>query len=235
MEALNLKERLRLSYKKNTEKINLFKENYKKLKIGIMGGTFNPIHNAHLATAEFIRDKYGLDKVVFVPIGTPPHKKHILDKNHRYNMVVLSTYKNDDFFVSDYEISSDDKMSYTVDTLRHFNEEFKCKELYFITGSDAINEIESWKNFKENFKRAYFIAAIRPGINLLETQENIARFRKKYGANIDMLYVPSLEISSTYIRSRIKSNKSIKYLVPSRVEEYIYDNSLYGGVKKVDE
>lgn len=232
MKLINLSDRLELSLQKNIDKIESFKKGNKKLRIGVMGGAFNPIHNAHLATAEFIRDKYSLDKVIFIPTGDPPHKKHLLDRKHRYNMVILSTYKNDDFFVSDYEISESGKLSYTVDTLRHIREEFSCEELYFITGSDAINNIETWKDFEENFKNAYFIAAIRPGINLLETQENIERFREEYGANIDMLYVPSLEISSTYIRSRIKSNNSIKYLVPSRVEEYIYKNNLYGGVAR---
>lgn len=232
MQLINLSDRLKLSLQKNIDKIDSLKKENEKLRIGVMGGAFNPIHNAHLATAEFIRDKYSLDKVIFIPTGDPPHKKQLLDRRHRYNMVVLSTYKNDDFVVSDFEISEMGKMSYTVDTLRYIRTEFSCEKLYFITGSDAINNIETWKDFEENFKNAYFIAAIRPGINLLETQENIERFREEYSANIDMLYVPSLEISSTYIRSRIKSNSSIKYLVPSRVEEYIYKNNLYGGVAR---
>ncbi len=227
-----LEERLALSHKKNEEKLKTFKESNKKIKLGIMGGTFNPIHNAHLATAEFIRDKYGLDKVVFIPTGDPPHKKNILDKEHRYNMVVMSTLKNDDFFVSDYEISSNAEMNYTVDTLRYIEKTYPNDEIYFITGSDAVNQMESWKEFQENFKRAKFIAAIRPGIDLLETQENIERYRKDYSANIEMVYVPSLEISSTYIRSRAKSGKSIKYLVPGRVEEYIKKYNLYGGANR---
>ncbi len=197
-----------------------------------MGGTFNPIHNAHLATAEFIRDKYGLDKVVFIPTGDPPHKKDILNKEHRYNMVVMSTLKNDDFFVSDYEIALKGETSYTIDTLRYIEKTYPNDEIYFITGSDAVNQMESWKEFQENFKRARFIAAIRPGIDLLETQENIERYRDDYCANIEMVYVPSLEISSTYIRSRVKARKSIKYLVPSRVEEYIRKFDLYGGAKR---
>lgn len=226
-----LEERLALSRKKNEEKLKSFKESGEKMKLGIMGGSFNPIHNAHLATAEFIRDKYGLDKVVFMPTGDPPHKQIILDKKHRYNMVVLSTFKNDDFFVSDFEISSEGGKSYTIDTLKHIEETYPNEEIYFITGSDAVNQMESWKDYKENFRYAKFIAAIRPGIDLLETQENIERFRNDYSADIEMVYVPSLEISSTYIRSRLKSGKSIKYLVPSRVEEYINNYNLYGGAR----
>ena len=218
--------------KKNEEKLKTFKESNKKMKLGIMGGTFNPIHNAHLATAEFIRDKYGLDKVVFIPTGDPPHKTNILDKEHRFNMVVMSTLKNDDFFVSDYEISSEKATNYTVDTLRYIDETYPNEEIYFITGSDAVNQMESWKEFQENFRHAKFIAAIRPGIDLLETQENIERYRNDYSADIDMVYVPSLEISSTYIRARVKSGKSIKYLVPGRVEEYIRKYNLYGGANR---
>ncbi|WP_101772623.1 nicotinate-nucleotide adenylyltransferase [Peptostreptococcus faecalis] len=225
-----IEERLKLSHVKNKNKIKSFKKSKKSMKLGIMGGTFNPIHNAHLATAEFIRDKYSLDKVVFVPTGDPPHKKNLLDKMHRYNMAVLSTFKNDDFFVSDYEICQTEKETFTVDTLKYFTEQYPNEEMYFITGSDAINQIETWKDFEENFKLAKFIAAIRPGINLLETQENIENFRDIYGAYIDMVYVPSLEISSTYIRNRKKRDRSIKYLVPSRVEEYISKHNLYGGV-----
>lgn len=223
---MNLQERLDLSYEKNCKKVESFIGSKRKMKLGIMGGTFNPIHNAHLATAEFIKDKYNLDKVVFIPTGDPPHKKIILDKFHRYNMVVLSAMKNDDFFVSDFEINKKEQ-SYTVDTLRYIVETYPNEELYFITGSDAINQIESWKDFRENFKLAKFIGAIRPGIGILETQENVERFRKDYCADVDLVYVPSLEISSTYIRSRVMSNKSIKYLVPSRVEEYIYEHGLY--------
>lgn len=229
---ISLDDRLLMSHRRNSEKLEEFKKNGKKLKIGIMGGSFNPIHNAHLATAEFIRDRYDLDKVMFVPTGNPPHKRHILDKRDRYNMVVLATFKNDDFFVSDYEVNMDGEKSYTVDTLRHIKNTYPNEELYYITGSDSLNTIETWKEFEKIFHQAKFIAAMRPGINLLETQENVDRFRKEYDANIDMIYVPSLEISSTYIRSRLKSSNTIKYLVPSRVEEYIYSNKLYGGAKK---
>jgi len=216
---------------RNIEKLESMRDSKgTKLKLGIMGGTFNPIHNAHLATAEFIRDKYDLDKVIFIPAGDPPHKKGVLNKFKRFDMVILSTLKNDDFLVSDYEVLSDKERDYTVDTLRHISETYPNEELYFITGSDALNQMETWKEFQENFKLAKFVAAIRPGINLLETQENVEAFRQRYDADIDMVYVPSLEISSTYIRSLVKNGKSIKYLVPSRVEEYINVHNLYGGV-----
>ena len=97
---LELQDRLELSRKRNIEKLESMRDSKgTKLKLGIMGGTFNPIHNAHLATAEFIRDKYDLDKVIFIPAGDPPHKKGVLNKFKRFDMVILSTLKNDDFLV----------------------------------------------------------------------------------------------------------------------------------------
>ena len=130
---LELQDRLELSRKRNIEKLESMRDSKgTKLKLGIMGGTFNPIHNAHLATAEFIRDKYDLDKVIFIPAGDPPHKKGVLNKFKRFDMVILSTLKNDDFLVSDYEVLSDKERDYTVDTLRHISETYPNEELYFI-------------------------------------------------------------------------------------------------------
>lgn len=223
-----LEEILDYAIGKNEAKIKEFLASKSGYKVGIMGGTFNPIHNAHLVIAEFIRDKYCLDKIIFIPTGNPPHKSHIADKVDRFNMAVLATRKNDDFFVIDYEMRQT-HLTYTIDTLKYLRSIYDFGDLYFITGSDTINQIETWKNFEENFSLAKFIAAARPGINLLETQENIGRMRREYGATIDMLYVPALEISSTYIRSRLRSNHTIKYLMPTRVEEYIYDRGIYGG------
>ena len=228
-ELAELNELLEYAKEKNELKIKNFLDSESGYKVGIMGGTYNPIHTAHLVIADYIRDKYGLDKIIFIPTGNPPHKTHIVDKVHRFNMVVLATRKNEDFFVLDYEMRQN-HMTYTVDTLKYLRSIYDFGDLYFITGSDTINQIETWKNFEENFRLAKFIAAARPGINLLETQENVERFKSEYGADIDMVYVPALEISSTYIRSRIRSNHTIKYLMPTRVEEYIYDRKLYGGV-----
>lgn len=211
----------------NDSKLEKFENEHKKMKIGIMGGTFDPIHYAHLATAEFIRDKYKIDKILFIPSGNPPHKKlDITCKYDRYNMVLLATNNNDNFIVSDIEIKREDR-TYTIDTLRELKKKYKNIELYFITGADAICDIESWKNVNENFRLATFIAATRPGISVLRSQEKIESLERKYNANIISVYVPSLDISSTYIRDQLKENKSIRYLVPEYVEKYIYDNELY--------
>lgn len=197
-------------------------------KIGIMGGTFDPIHYAHLATAEFIRTKYKLDKILFIPSGNPPHKsdRKVLDKQHRYNMVVLSTMTNENFEVSSIEVDRNEK-TYTVDTLRALKNIYPDSKIYFITGADAICDIESWKDVEGNFKLATFIAATRPGISLIKSQDKIEKLRDKYNADILTVYVPSLDISSTYIREQLKENKSVRYLIPENVEKYIYEKGLY--------
>lgn len=211
----------------NQKKLKQFGDRCSNVKIGIMGGTFDPIHYAHLATAEFIRDNYKLDKILFIPSGNPPHKKgNITDKYDRYNMVLLSTVNNDDFIVSDIEIKRE-KITYTIDTLKVLKQIYKNAEIYFITGADAICDIETWKDVEGNFKLANFIAATRPGISLLRANEKIKELKDKYNANIESVYVPSLDISSTYIREQLNKHKTIRYLVPELVQEYIYNKKLY--------
>lgn len=211
----------------NNLKLDKFLKESRKVKVGIMGGTFDPIHYAHLATADFIRDKYNLDKILFIPSGNPPHKaENVTDKYDRYNMVLLATCRNEDFLVSDIEIERN-KKSYTIDTLRYLKQMHNNADIYFITGADAICDIENWKDVKENFKLAKFIAATRPGISLLKAQEKIETLIKKYKAEIISVYVPSLDISSTYIRDQLKEGKSVRYLMPESVEEYMNKNKLY--------
>ena len=211
----------------NQNKLKRFNNKCSNIKIGIMGGTFDPIHYAHLATAEFIRDNYKLDKILFIPSGSPPHKKgNITNKYDRYKMVLLSTVNNEDFIVSDIEIKRE-KSTYTIDTLRYLKDIYKSIEIYFITGADAICDIESWKDVEDNFKLANFIAATRPGISLLKANEKIKELKDKYDAHIESVYVPSLDISSTYIREQLSKHKTIRYLVPELVQEYIYNKKLY--------
>ena len=212
---------------KNNEKMKAFRESAHNLRIGILGGTFDPIHYAHLATVEFIRGKYNLDKVIFIPSGNPPHKFwNITDKKERYEMVVLATIQNENFVVSDMEIKKVGK-TYTIDTLRELKKTYPTCELFFITGADAICDIEAWKDVSENFELATFIAATRPGISLLRAQGYIEKLESKYNAKIINVYVPSLDISSTYIRDQLNLGKSVRYLIPENVEAYIKEKGLY--------
>ena len=140
--------------------------------------------------------------------------------------IILSTVNNDDFIVSDIEIKRE-KSTYTIDTLKVLKQIYKNAEIYFITGADAICDIETWKDVEGNFKLANFIAATRPGISLLRANEKIKELKDKYNANIESVYVPSLDISSTYIREQLNKHKTIRYLVPELVQEYIYNKKLY--------
>jgi len=196
----------------------------KIFKLGIMGGTFNPIHQGHLVAAEFIRDEFKLDEVLFVPSGKPPHKddNQIVSPEHRWMMAVLATASNEYFSVSSIEIERVGE-SYTRDTILELKQKYKRKtECYFITGADAIAEISTWHKTEDLPKITKFIAASRPGYKL-DTDNIDLRFRKcTY-----LIEIPALTISSTEIRKRIKGGQTIKYLVPEVVEKYIYKNNLY--------
>ncbi len=195
-------------------------------KLGIMGGTFNPIHYAHLLSSNYVLEKYNLDKVVFIPTGEPPHKKdiNIASAMHRYNMVKLAIEDNPNFFISDIEINRDET-TYTIDTLREIkaicNQDV---EIYFITGTDTINQVYSWKQPDAIFDLCKFIVTTRPNYILDEHTESLI---KNYKDKIYFCETPMLEISSTNIRKRIEQEKTVTYLLPKRVEEYIYNNNLY--------
>lgn len=194
-----------------------------------MGGTFDPIHQGHLVTAEAARHKYALDKVIFVPSGKPPHKKgyDIMSAEQRYLMTVLATATNPFFEVSRIEVDRSGE-SYTIDTVKSFKKMYgQNTELFFITGADAILEILTWKNFEELLHLSYFIAATRPGFNLLNLRENLKKLSPTAIERITPIEVPAMAISSTEIRRRIRKGESIKYLLPEAVERFIFKNKLY--------
>ncbi|HHY13329.1 MAG TPA: nicotinate-nucleotide adenylyltransferase [Thermoanaerobacterales bacterium] len=198
-------------------------------KIGIMGGTFDPIHYGHLVTAEAVRSNFGLDIVLFVPTGRPPHKKtyKVTDSVHRYLMTVLATVTNPFFEVSRVEIDREG-FSYTVDTIKELKEIYgESSDLYFISGADAILEIITWKRVDELLDLCYFVAATRPGYELKELDGEIDKIRNLHEKQLFSLEVPAMAISSTDIRKRVKEGRSIKYLLPESVEYYIKKNKLY--------
>lgn len=198
-------------------------------RFGIMGGSFDPIHYGHLMLAEQIRTQFHLDKVYFIPVGNAPHKAagHMTDKMDRYEMTVLATMNNPGFSVSRIEIDSD-TVSYTINTVKKLKEKLEKEDtLYFITGADAIIELETWKNFKELLGICKFIGATRPGIDTSKMIQKIDELKVNYGADISITTVPALAISSTDIRERVGDGQSIKYLLPEQVEQYIYEKNLY--------
>ena len=201
-------------------------------KIGIMGGTFNPIHHGHLVTAQEALSQFKLDKVIFIPTGNPPHKieNEVASAEDRYIMTVIATSSNSNFFVSRMEIDRKGK-SYTIDTVLQLRKIYgKNSLLYFITGADAILEILTWKNTDEIVSLCKFIAATRPGYNLSRIEDLRKRLFGKAGAADEKIYVmeiPALSISSTDIRNRIKHNRPIDYLLPERVSNYILKHELY--------
>lgn len=198
-----------------------------KKRVGIMGGTFDPIHLGHLVVANEVLNIYNLDKIIFVPAGNPPHKIGMITSSwDRYFMTSVATMSNNKFAVSDLEIKNDSK-SYTLNTLKELHAIFPDTEFYFITGTDAIIELPNWHEPKELLKLCKFIAVSRPGISKENAEFKIDEIRKDLNARIELLQVPMLQISSTDIRDRLKRGVSAKYLLPESVEQYIIKNNLY--------
>lgn len=198
-------------------------------RIGLMGGTFDPIHLGHLVTAEQARVDLGLAEVVFLPAGAPWQKSgDITSPEHRYLMTVLATAANPNFSVSRLEIDAGGP-SYTIDTLRRVREILSdtgssdsADDLFFITGADAILNILTWKDADECLRLATFVAATRPGHDLGDLEREGLRDR------VVQLDVPALAISSTDVRARFAAGRAVRYLVPREVEEYVRKHALYG-------
>ncbi|MES0341391.1 MAG: nicotinate-nucleotide adenylyltransferase [Candidatus Humimicrobiaceae bacterium] len=208
------------------------RNNNEPKKIGIMGGTFNPVHHGHLVTAQEALDQFGLDEVIFIPTGDPPHKIEDLlaHAEDRYLMTVIATSSNSSFFVSRVEIDRTGK-SYTIDTVKELRKIYGSgSELYFITGADAILEILTWKNTREIVTLTKFIAATRPGYDLSKIKElktTLFDSEDEADRRIFIMEIPALAISSTNIRQRIKNGRPVNYLVPEGVNNYILKHGLY--------
>ncbi len=195
-------------------------------RLGIMGGTFDPIHYGHLLMAEEARQAFALDEVVFVPNGRPAHKKAYLvsSPEDRYAMTRLATVSNPHFSASRIELDRPG-VSYTIDTLRAFRSLYpELEEQYFITGADAVLEILTWHEYDQLARECRFIAVTRPGF-VLERLSGITN--TEFLSRVSFLPIPGLEISSTDIRRRVHEGRSIKYLTPEPVEAYIEYHGLY--------
>ncbi len=199
----------------------------KKQRIGILGGTFDPIHIGHLVTADFVMHSLNLEKVFFIPTGQPPHKNTpcMATAQNRYSMTLLATSDNPNFNVLDIEVKRQG-LSYTIDTLKVLNNKYKDAEFYFIVGTDAVGEIPLWEKAHDLLQYCSFVAATRPGFEF-KLGKIIEFFGKECESKIYHINTPELEISSTDIRQRVKEGRSFKYIVPASVELYIKKEGLY--------
>lgn len=197
-------------------------------RLGIMGGTFDPVHFGHLVAAETARTEFNLAKVLFVPSGNPPHKdlSKVSPAARRYEMVRRSIADNDYFAISDLELERPGP-SYTVDTLRFLHKTLACDDFFFITGTDALREIFNWRYPEELFKLTQFIGVIRPGFDAKGFLKMSVRDHPESAGRIHLLKVPALGISSTDIRRRVRQGQSIRYLLPEPARLFILDNNLY--------
>ncbi len=188
-------------------------------RIGVLGGTFNPIHTGHLAIAQMALERMNLTKVIFVPAYIPPHKnkKIVARAKDRFSMVQLAVKGNSFFEISDFEINKKGK-SYTIDTMRHFQEKYPDDtRLFFIIGEDTLSQLPKWRYIDNILEIAEFIVVNRPG-----------HTKKSSDLKHHSVIMPGIDISSSYVRLRLVQNKTIRYFVPDQVLEYIQKNRVYG-------
>lgn len=197
------------------------------MKVGILGGTFSPIHYGHLLLAETAYDRFGLDKVLIMPAGDPYFKdlNKIAADEHRENMTRLAIEDNPHFEFSDLELKREGK-TYTVDTLSELTSQHPDNEYYFIVGSDTLYSIEKWYRPVEIFQMVKLLTSCR-NIEKEELNKQIDHLKNKFDAKIYNLYMPNIDISSTDIRDKVKHGMSVRYFTPDPVIRYIQENKLY--------
>lgn len=199
-------------------------KNKETQSIGIFGGTFNPIHNGHLLTAEDVREKLNLDRVLFIPAANPPHKKNndLADACYRLEMVELAIRNNPCFSASDIEIKRGG-VSYSIETIKTLKEIYQeGTRFFFIMGADSILEFMEWKEWESLLKLCNFVVAPRRGY------EVGAGFKPALIKNVVFLKTKMFDISSTEIREKIRNGESIRYFVPDVIAEYVKEHKLYG-------
>lgn len=196
-------------------------------KIGIIGGSYDPIHNGHLQSAEFVYRELGLDKVIFIPAYIAPHKvgMEYASAVHRYKMTELAVRDYPYFTVSDIELRRSG-ISYTYDTIMQLKKEHPDSEIYFIVGADSVPQFNTWHRIYELLEEVTFAAVARPGYSeaFNEAIEEYGELGKK---KIMLLNMPEIAVSSTEIRERVKAGLSIDGMLPDGVKEYILANGLY--------
>lgn len=198
-------------------------------RLGIMGGTFDPVHIGHLLMAEEACQAFALDRVIFVPNGRPAHKKSyvVTQPEDRFRMVEMATASNPHFCCSRIEIDRPGP-SYAIDTIRQFRIDYpELDALYFITGADAILQIFTWHEYEALMRECLFIAVTRPGFILEHIWEIMPL---ELVEHVTFLTIPGLDISSTELRRRVREGRSLKYLTPESVERHIAATGLYRNI-----
>lgn len=197
-------------------------------KVGILGGTFNPVHIGHLILAETAYETFGLDYVLLMPNGNPPHKEINTEDGgiHRMNMLRLAVEDNPHLQLSSFELDKKGVM-YTYRTLELLKEQHPDTEYYFILGADSLFDLKKWQKPGSICKNATLLAAVRDELGKERVKQQIALLEQEFQAEIYLMDTPNLSFSSHNIRERIKNGKTVTYYIPKAVEEYIHDNNLY--------
>ncbi|MBN1623232.1 MAG: nicotinate-nucleotide adenylyltransferase [Clostridia bacterium] len=202
------------------------------MKTGIMGGTFNPIHQGHIEMMEAAAKEAGLEYILLIPTGNPPHKtEEVISKYDRYEMCMLAAASMDNVIVSSIEIERNGS-TYTIDTLKELEKKFgKMDELFFIIGADTVMKLRTWKNFAEVSKRCSFIAFYRNDTDKEGIEAEILGLMEDFGAKVLLLETRVMDVSSSDIRDRVQKSLPIGGMVPGPVEEYIKRNGIYSSGK----
>ncbi|MCL6605187.1 MAG: nicotinate-nucleotide adenylyltransferase [Paenibacillus sp.] len=193
------------------------------MKVGIMGGTFDPLHMGHMLAAEAARDTYNLDEVWFMPSHIPPHKHEAgVSSEDRLAMVQEAVQEHESFRTLDWEITRGG-VSYTIETVRKLQQEYPKLDLYFIIGADMVQYLPKWEGIEELVQRLTFIGVGRPGTNL-----DLEALPSDISDKVILADMPLVDISSTMLRKRAAEGKSIRYMVPETVFNYVHRSGLYG-------
>lgn len=197
-------------------------------RVGVLGGTFDPIHMGHLIVAECIRERIGLDEVLFVPAGIPPHKETMgLSSGwDRYMMTMLATATHPHFSVSRVDLDRAGP-SYTVDTLAHLRQGLAPVELFFIMGSDSLAQLLTWYRPDRLLRENRVIVAGRPGWSLASAREALGPLYEEHRQRIELVEIPGIDLASREIRAKLERGESIRYLIPDLVLSYIEANRVY--------
>ena len=195
-------------------------------KIGLLGGTFDPVHYAHLFMGQLCLDSLGLEKVIFIPVGVAPHKSVVAtDALRRYEMIKLAVAGNARFEASDYETKKPTP-SYSVETVEHFKALYPDDELVFIFGEDSLDYVERWYRAADLLRLCSFAVIGRGGFTS-DIERKIAFLKERFGAVVYYVHSPELEISSGIIRDMIREGKSARYLLPDLVLAFINEHGMY--------